>query len=327
MCILHAFVGSRTSKTIGFRPSLPPAPFSLRASSQAFEGDGCVQSPSTRCSCLHLTTFRASNAATIRVASLGTRVGVDPIELLVKTRYVAAACFGLFGAMYLLGGVLYALDARRCVAAVNNLKRQGRFGFSSQRGGAWVWSVQQAPLGGAVGQVAGTAVELAGVLGIPFCRLRRAALLPFRLPPAACGPCCPCPLPRSCAAPYLLRTFGSSHFGSPALITARFVRTHPTRDFPQGCDPPRAPPRVLVGEPRPPRWPLVRRACRVRIRIRTKVPPDALRTRRGQTEKGHSGRGVHVGTKPSRVRCPPPGSTAGGGGGWSRQAADDTALQ
>lgn len=150
------------------------------ATAQGFSGN-CGNRANLQCACTHLTDFQGGTGIKLQVASLQQMLSLSADDIFVKQRMFAGIVFGLFGLMLLAAGALFPVDLRVRQAALANLKKRD-FGFRSF-GGAWTWSLSQSGLGDAVDRAGGTAVNVAGIIGIPFVRLR--AAIPEELMPGS----------------------------------------------------------------------------------------------------------------------------------------------
>lgn len=132
-------------------------------------------------------------------------VSLTAVDVFVKLRTLTSVLFAIFALMHGLGFLAYgrvptecllltpavdfrtpgrqqhtfgppALPARRwdsrhAASVVDQLKTD-RLGFIEHPCGAWTWSFSQQPLPGPVGLLSGGAVDVAGIVGVPFVRLR-----------------------------------------------------------------------------------------------------------------------------------------------------------
>lgn len=125
-----------------------------------------------KCACTHLTDFQGGSAIKLQVASLQQMLNISAADIFVKLRMLTGIILGLFGLMLLSAGLLYPVDMSVRKQMLANLKKRD-YGFRSF-GGAWTWSLYQQPLSDAVDRATGTAVNVAGIVGVPFVRLRAA---------------------------------------------------------------------------------------------------------------------------------------------------------
>lgn len=135
--------------------------------------------------CLHLTDFSSSVAPQIITASIDQMVAIDPSTFFTHLLPLAIVIFSLFGAMHILAGALAAADhrARKRVVDQLTVSADPSLGFKADPSGAWTWALRpQEPLALEVGPIAGGAVALCAVLGIPVCRLHVALPGAPRLP-------------------------------------------------------------------------------------------------------------------------------------------------
>ena len=166
---------------------------------QAFEGGGCVSQGPTRCMCRHLTDFASARVPKIATCSLSDMTSLNPNDLITKLKLCVPAlwisqlacmltrapyclrCCSLFQLVVILFGVMNVgaivgvwMDMSQRKSALAAFQRP-EMGFTEHPGGElWTWCCTQEPLDRAVGAPAGTAVQLAHALGVPFARLRAA---------------------------------------------------------------------------------------------------------------------------------------------------------
>ena len=162
-----------------------PAPAcGWNASTQAFQGGGCVLSNVTRVGTRHLTAFAVqAKPPEIRTLSAKDLVSISP-EDLVHIKELLIIVGVLFAGMHLTSALLARMD-RRDFARLSGLAFSPRLGCTMvQLPGAegegdaaselWTWRFTQEPL--VVGEegkglVEGTAVAFAGLVGVPYARL------------------------------------------------------------------------------------------------------------------------------------------------------------
>lgn len=152
----------------------------LRASA-CFTDDGAASASSPPrlspppAACLHLTDFAANSVPAVPVLAPTDLVAVSPKDLTRKLRVLLIVCFGLFGLMNVLAGLVNALDARDRAKRFRQLC--AKFGHVTHPNGAWTWRFGQDERftkGEALGCVTGGVVDLCRELGIPYIRLRMA---------------------------------------------------------------------------------------------------------------------------------------------------------
>jgi hypothetical protein len=170
----RAFVGHSCAL---WRPGGGVAGCGWNVSAQAFQGVGCVVDPVTRAATLHTTDFYAGPAPRVALPPLAALAPPSADEL-ARTAPLLALLLGLFVAMHVLAALLAARD-RRDMARATARCCSPRLGCSVTAGGLRVWRLTQAPLGGAVAALRGSAVEFAALLGVPYARL--ALALPAHL--------------------------------------------------------------------------------------------------------------------------------------------------
>ena len=150
------------------------------ATSQTFNGTGCVAATTTQCATLHLTTFASTAAPRIAVASASDLADVNPADLTTKLRMLFGVVIGLFGLMHVGALVGRVQDGGEQAATLAQLKSRS-LGFAEQKGGAWTWRCTQDAVSVKRKGTSGSLVELARLIGMPYIRLRAAipeALLP-----------------------------------------------------------------------------------------------------------------------------------------------------
>lgn len=141
---------------------------------QAFEGGGCVSNGPTKCMCRHLTDFASARVPKIATCSLSDMTSLSPNDLLTKLKFLFQLVVILFGVMNLgaVAGVWMDMSQRKSALAAF---QRPEMGFTEHPGGElWTWRCVQEPLDRAVGAPAGTAVQMAHAMGVPFARLRAA---------------------------------------------------------------------------------------------------------------------------------------------------------
>jgi hypothetical protein len=142
------------------------------ATAQAFSGSGCVPATgSEQCLCRHLTDFSSFAFPQIGIATPAQMFAITPGDIITKLRFFLCVICVLFGVMHLGAAVGVAMDAaakRRVLTALLS----DTFAFEEHPGGVWTWSLYQQPVVADFGAVVGPVVDLAGVIGIPFARLR-----------------------------------------------------------------------------------------------------------------------------------------------------------
>jgi hypothetical protein len=144
----------------------------FNATQQRFRGDACMPASVTRMATKHLTDFIAVNRPVIQIAP-PSQLGLS-LDDLRRLRLLVCVVVILFGAMHVGAVPLAAKDAREQARAM-------RLIMSPECGcaivdGCPVWRLKQEPLGDGSGSelVHGSAVTVAGILGIPFVRLAMA---------------------------------------------------------------------------------------------------------------------------------------------------------
>jgi len=166
---------------------------------QAFEGGGCVSNGPTKCMCRHLTDFASARVPKIATCSLSDMTSLNPNDLITKLKLCVPAllisqlacvltraphsfrCCSLFQLVVILFGVMNVgavigvwMDMGQRKSALAAFQRP-ELGFTEHPDGElWTWRCTQEPMDCAVGAPAGTAVQLANALGVPFARLRAA---------------------------------------------------------------------------------------------------------------------------------------------------------
>ena len=109
---------------------------------QGFLGPNCAQPEAVQCACLHLTDFAGGVKPHLSMASLSQMTSLNPNDIFTKLKFLAGIVFGMFGFMHVLGGVVYALDARARAELLARLKSKS-VGFRQHAGtGAWTWHIQ-----------------------------------------------------------------------------------------------------------------------------------------------------------------------------------------
>ena len=165
-------------------PDAPAPACGWNASTQAFQGGGCVLSNVTRVGTRHLTAFAVqAKPPEIRTLSAKDLVSISPQDL-VHIKVLLIIVGVLFAGMHLTSALLARMD-RRDFARLSGLAFSPRLGCTMvQLPGAgceedaavelWTWRFTQEPL--VVGEegkglVTGTAVAFAGLVGVPYARL------------------------------------------------------------------------------------------------------------------------------------------------------------
>ena len=142
------------------------------ATAQAFAGTGCVPaSGPEQCLCRHLTDFSSFAFPQIRIATPDQMVAISPKDIITKLRFFLCVICVLFGVMHIgafIGAALDAAGKKRVLKALLS----DAFAYEELPGGVWTWSLYQQPVVSDFGAVAGPLVDLAGVIGLPFARLR-----------------------------------------------------------------------------------------------------------------------------------------------------------
>ena len=79
------------------------------------------------------------------MASLSQMTSLNPADIFTKLKFLAGIVFGMFGFMHVLGGLVYALNARERAALVARLTSKSTgFGFRQHAGTcAWTWRIQE----------------------------------------------------------------------------------------------------------------------------------------------------------------------------------------
>jgi hypothetical protein len=150
------------------------------ATSQTFNGTGCVPAAATQCATLHLTSFISTTAPRIAVASASDLTDINPADLTTKLRMLFGVVIGLFGLMHVGALVGRVQDGVEQSASLAHLRSRS-LGFTAQKGGAWTWRCTQDAVSAHGHGTRGSLVELARLIGMPYIRLRAAlpeALLP-----------------------------------------------------------------------------------------------------------------------------------------------------
>ena len=145
------------------------APCRWSVSAQAFQGLGCVTAPVTRAATTHLTTFGVGPVPQVEVASPADLVAFTADDLRRLTSLIVTLA-ALFAGMHALSWLVAYRD-------INDMERAAALSCTPELGctelpnGLRVWRLEQHALGGDVDAVAGTAVNFAALVGIPFGRL------------------------------------------------------------------------------------------------------------------------------------------------------------
>ena len=122
-----------------------------------------------------LTDFASARKPTIKTASLSDLMSLSPNDLLTKLRFLFITVMVLFGITVVGAMIGFVLDWDEKRRLLVHLKDPVT-GFHAGENGEWLWRLEQAPLKEDLEKPEGTAVHLASVFGMPFCRLR--AVLP-----------------------------------------------------------------------------------------------------------------------------------------------------
>ena len=141
---------------------------------QAFVGGGCVPTGNaTQCMCRHLTDFASARVPKVATCSLSDMMSLSPGDIITKLRFLFIVVISLFSVMNVGAVIAFFLDVQERRATLAKL-HQPELGFAELDGGVWTWRCVQEPLTRAVAAPAGSAMQLASVLGLPFVRLRAA---------------------------------------------------------------------------------------------------------------------------------------------------------
>jgi hypothetical protein len=156
---------------------------------QQFQGAACIAVNYTEMATTHLTDFIGASKPSLAVASVSDIAGLRPADL-VRLRVLIYVVAGTFAVTQVVSFALSFADrsqqsaaSRRCVSpALGFTALPADEGVNE----VWTWRLIQEPMGtaGGVAAVRGSAVEAAGLIGIPLIRLACA------LPPAFLGGTC-----------------------------------------------------------------------------------------------------------------------------------------
>ena len=142
------------------------------ATAQAFAGAGCVPATGAeQCLCRHLTDFSSFAFPQIGIATPAQMFAITPGDIITKLRFFLCVICVLFGVMHIGAFIGAAMDAAGKARVLKALLSDA-FAFEELPGGVWTWSLYQQPVVSDFGAVAGPLVDLAGVIGLPFARLR-----------------------------------------------------------------------------------------------------------------------------------------------------------
>ena len=137
------------------------------ATQQRFRGDACTISSVTRMAAVHLTDFMAGPKPVIQMATASQlSLSVDDLK---RLRLLVAVVCILFGIMHVGAFGLSHWDTASQRHAMRRLL-SAECGCVDV-GGMPVWRLKQQPLSDIASVVQGSAVTVAGILGIPFIRL------------------------------------------------------------------------------------------------------------------------------------------------------------
>lgn len=158
---------------------------------QQFQGAGCIAVDYTEMATTHLTDFIGASKPSLAVASVSDIAGLRPDDL-VRLRVLIYVVAGTFAVTQVVSFALSFADRSQQSAASSRCVSPA-LGFAAlppDEGDAcdevWTWRLTQEPVAttSGVAAVRGSAVEAAGLVGIPYVRLACA------LPPAFLGGTC-----------------------------------------------------------------------------------------------------------------------------------------
>jgi hypothetical protein len=150
------------------------------ATTQAFQGPGCVFDGPTQCMCRHLTDFASAKGPNTKTAALSSLAGINPGDIITKLQDLFAMVMVMWGVMNVGAFIGHGLDRGEKKKLLARLMRP-ECGFRLGPAGEWLWHLEHREMGKEVEAPEGTAVHLSAAFGMPFARLRTA--LPEELMP------------------------------------------------------------------------------------------------------------------------------------------------